>query len=186
MVADPGKEWHYNNAASHLLSVIITKTAGVDTKAFAKKYLFDPLNITDFDWAKMNDGYCDGCGLLSIKLRSLDMLKIATLMIDNGIYQNRQVVPSAWIKSIFHPDVSYLTDWGFDHSIYGLDFYHTIYRGNDITYGMGWGGQFLVMIPSMHAVIVTNENTADATAVHQSIAFVHKVFPLIYQMISND
>lgn len=186
MVADPGKEWHYNNAASHLLSVIITKTTGVDTKSFAKKYLFDPLNITNFDWAKMKDGYYDGCGLLSIKMRSADMLKIGTLLLENGIYQNKQVVSSAWIKSIFHPEVSYPTDWGFDNSIYGLDFYHTTYKGDDITYGMGWGGQFLVMIPSLHAVIVINENTNDATAIRQSNAFVHKVFPLIYQMIVGD
>src|SRR6185437_871417 len=40
LMADPGKEWHYNNAASHLLSVILTKATGMDTKTFAAKYLF--------------------------------------------------------------------------------------------------------------------------------------------------
>ena len=92
-LAHSGAAWHYNNAASHLLSVIITKATKMDTRAFADKYLFGPLGITHYEWAKMKDGYYDGSGLLSIRMRSLDMLK----------------------------------------------------KGTAITYGMGWGGQFLVI-----------------------------------------
>lgn len=52
LVSEPGKMFRYNNAATHLLSVIITKSTGMDTRAFAKKFLFDPLGITNFDWKK--------------------------------------------------------------------------------------------------------------------------------------
>lgn len=51
----------YSTGTSHLLSVIITKATGMSTKAFAEKYLFEPLNIRvggwdrdpkDFTWAE--------------------------------------------------------------------------------------------------------------------------------------
>ena len=38
-------------------------------------------------------------------------------------------------------------------------------------YGMRWGGQFIVLIPSLDAVIAIKQNIAYANAVNQSIAF---------------
>jgi len=43
LVSEPGKVFHYNNAATHILSVILTKATGMNTLAFASKYLFGPL-----------------------------------------------------------------------------------------------------------------------------------------------
>ena len=94
LAGEPGKEWHYNNAASHLLSVIITKVTHMDTRAFATKYLFAPLNITEVEWAKMQDGYYDGSGLKSISLRSADLLKIGSLLLHGGVYDQRHIVPA--------------------------------------------------------------------------------------------
>jgi CubicO group peptidase (beta-lactamase class C family) len=177
---EPGAAWHYNNAASHLLSVIITKAAKMDTRAFADKYLFGPLGITQYEWAKMKDGYYDGSGLLSIRMRSLDMLKIGTLILDNGAWGDERIVSEKWIHSIVEPEVHYPATWGFPNSLYGLDFYHIVYQGTAITYGMGWGGQFLVIIPAFHSVVMINENIADVGAIRQSNAFIHQVFPVIY------
>jgi CubicO group peptidase (beta-lactamase class C family) len=42
LLSDPGSELHYNNAASHLMSVILAKATGQATFDFARKYLFDP------------------------------------------------------------------------------------------------------------------------------------------------
>jgi len=183
MAAEPGKGWHYNNAASHLLSVIITKVTGMDTKAFATKYLFEPLNITTFEWAKMHDGYYDGSGLLSISLRSEDMLKIGSLLLHDGVYDHKQIVPKKWVKLIFNPDVFYNADWGFKNSTYALCYYHFIYKGVEVTYGMGWGGQFVIIIPSLKTIIVANENIADANAVKHSITFTNRIFPAIFSQL---
>jgi len=185
LVSEPGKVFHYNNAASHLLSVILTRATGMDTYTFAKKYLFSPMGITSLQWAKMNDGYYDGSGLLSIRLRSADMMTIGTLFLHHGRYHNRQIVPSKWIDLVLHPDQFYATDWGFHPSTYALCYYHTIFRGIDITYGMGWGGQFLIIIPSLNTIVVANENTADATAVQQSINFTDRIFPLLFNDLAR-
>jgi CubicO group peptidase (beta-lactamase class C family) len=185
LVADPGKEFHYNNAATHLLSVILTKSTRMDTRSFAKKFLFDPLGITEFEWEKMRDGYYDGCGLLSIRLRSEDMVKIGLLLLHKGVYNHRPIVPAQWVALIFHPDIFYPTQWGFDGSTYAICYYHTTYKGVPLTYGMGWGGQFLILIPTLNAVVVTNENSADAHAIQQSVTFIHRIFPLIFDQLSS-
>jgi len=52
-------------------------------------------------------------------------------------------------------------------------------------YGMGWGGQFIVIIPSLNAVVAINQNIADANAVKQSIAFQQQVFPAILNMLKH-
>jgi CubicO group peptidase (beta-lactamase class C family) len=181
--AEPGQTWHYSNAATHLLSAILTKTTGADTYNFGKKYLFDPLGITTLEWPKMKDGYYDGCGLLAIRLRSDDMLKIGLLILHHGRHNDKQIVPAGWIDLIFTPDKFYPTDWGFDHSTYALCYYHATVDSTPITYGMGWGGQFLVIIPTLNAVIVANENTADATAIRQSVLFTTKICPLLLQQL---
>ena len=183
---DPGKNWYYNNAASHLFSVILTKTTHMDTRAFAEKYLFGPMGIDKFEWAKMADGYYDGSGLLSIRLRASDLLKIGKMIMDGGQYDGRQVVPQNWIKLIMTPDIAYNATWGFHQSTYALCWYHTNFKGTAITYGMGWGGQFVVLIPSLNAVVVINENIADANAVNQSIAFTTHIFPLIFEKVLHS
>lgn len=75
LAGEPGREWQYDNAASYLLSAIITRTTHMDTRAFAIKYLFGPLNITEFRWARMRGGTYDGSGLKGLFLRSADLMR---------------------------------------------------------------------------------------------------------------
>ena len=64
--------------------------------------------------------------------------------------------------------------------------YHKDYRGIPVIYGQGWGGQFNFVIPSFHAVVTVNQSVDDATAVEQSIKFLSKVFPLIFDALETE
>jgi len=173
LVSEPGKVFHYNNAATHLLSVILTKATGMNTLAFANKYLFGPLDIKNVAWGKMKDGYYDGCGLKSVQMATTDMTKIMSLLLHNGDYKGESVVSSKWIDQLLHPTVFYNTPWGFEGSTYGLCFYHYTYNGTAITYALGWGGQFSFIIPAKNAVVSVNESINDATAIKASIIFLN-------------
>jgi CubicO group peptidase (beta-lactamase class C family) len=185
MVDAPGATWHYNNAASHLLSVILTKATKMSTYDFAKKMLFEPLGITRSDWMKMNDGYYDGSGLLSMRLNTEALIKIGELILNNGRHGSKQIVSEKWVQQLLHPVKKYQSYWGFPQSDYALCFYHFKYQQTNIMYGMGWGGQFIVIIPSLNAVIAINQNIADTNAVKQSIAFQQQVFPVIFNMLKH-
>jgi CubicO group peptidase (beta-lactamase class C family) len=185
MVSEPGTTWHYNNAASHLISVILTKATGMSTYSFAQKMLFEPLGITHSDWMKMADGFYDGSGLLSVRLNTEDLIKFGELLLNNGIYDGKRIVSATWVQQLLYPNKTYRSYWGFPESDYALSFYHITYKGTKVIYGMGWGGQFIVVIPSLHAVIAINQNIADANAVNQSIAFQREVFPVIFNMLKK-
>lgn len=183
LISEPGSAFYYNNAASHLLSVILTKATGMPTLDFAKKYLLDPMEITDVSWAKMKDGFYDGSGLLSIRMHTQDMVKIGSLLLNNGFYGNKRLVPSNWIKMINRPDNTFDTEWGFKGSKYALCWYHFNYKGASITYALGWGGQFLITIPKYRAVIAVNASIADEDAIMESARFTDKIFPVLYDYI---
>lgn len=180
LAGTPGADWVYNNAASHLLSVIITKATNMDTKAFAERFLFSPMEITIYEWGKMRDGYYDGSGLLGLKMQISDLLKVGMMVSNKGIYHNRQVVPAAWIEEITNPKVKYEATWGFPNSTYALCWYSSSYKETSFIYAMGWGGQFIVLIPSLKAVVVVNQSISDRNAIQQSNNFIQHIFPLIY------
>lgn len=183
MVSEPGKVFYYSNAGTHLLSAILTKATGMTTLDFAMKYLFGPLGIQHVHWYKMFDGYYDGCGLYSVEMPTADMNKIGSVLLHNGHYNGKPVVPEKWIAELLNPTVFYHTNWGFNGSTYALCFYHYNYNGTPITYGLGWGGQHVFVIPAKKAVISVNESINDATAIKAENLFLNKIFPIIYQQL---
>lgn len=183
LVSEPGKVFYYSNAATHLLSVILTKATGVPTLDFAEKYLFGPLEIKHVRWYKMFDGYYDGCGLYSVEMPTSDMNKIGSLLLHKGRWNGKAVVPEKWIAEILTPTIFYKTPWGFNGSTYALCFYHHNYNGTPMTYGLGWGGQHVLVIPAKKAVISVNESIEGATAIRAEGLFLNKIFPLIYQQL---
>ena len=183
LVSEPGKVFYYSNAGTHLLSAILTKATGMSTLEFAEKYLFGPLDIQHLHWYKMFDGYYDGCGLYSVEMSTADMNKIGSLLLHKGRYNGETIVPKKWIKEILKPTIFYYTPWGFEGSTYALCFYHFNYNGTPITYGLGWGGQFVFVIPDKKAVISVNESISDVTAIRASNLFLEKIFPIIYQQL---
>lgn len=180
LVSEPGKVFHYNNAATHLLSVILTKATGMNTLTFADKYLFGPLGIQNVKWGMMKDGYYDGCGLLSVQTATTDMTKVMSLLLHNGSDNGKSVVSSKWVNQLLHPTIFYNTPWGFEGSTYALCFYHYNYKNTPITYALGWGGQFSFVIPGKDAVVSVNESIYDGTAIKASIVFLNRIFPLIF------
>ena len=89
----------YSTGTSHLLSVIIAKATGMPTKAFAEKYLFNPMNIRVGGWDKDPQGNYMGGNNLSLK--PADMVKIGQLMLDDGLYNGEQLISKEWIRDSF-------------------------------------------------------------------------------------
>jgi CubicO group peptidase (beta-lactamase class C family) len=177
LLTNPGQFFQYNNAASHLLSVILTRATGMATLDFANQFLFRPLRIEKVEWMKMKDGYYDGSGLLSVRMSVKDMNRIGLLLLNGGRYMNHQVVSARYVQLLLNPVQTYETPWGFPGSTYALCWYHKNYDGIPVTYGLGWGGQFNFLVPSLHAVITVNESVDDEDAIPRAIRFQTDLFP---------
>jgi CubicO group peptidase (beta-lactamase class C family) len=150
LVAQPGTVFNYSDGASHLLSVIITRATMQNTLDFAKKYLFDPLEITKFRWSKDDKGYPGGASDLQLLPR--DMIKFGNLILYHGKYKDIQVVPESWIETMTTTKIS--TD---NNIPYGPDYGYQIWigsaNGHKIIFAMGWGGQFIFIVPDNNLVV---------------------------------
>lgn len=181
----PGTVFHYNNAATHLLSVILTRTTGMPVATFAQRFLFSKLGIQHADWKKMNDGYHDGAGLRSVYLSTAAINKIGNLLLQEGQYNGQTIVSRKWARMLMQPPLTRATGWGFAGSQYALCWYHVRYDSQPVTYGMGWGGQYMIIIPGLKAVIAVHERVNDTTAVRQALYFEQSVFPFLWKYLQT-
>lgn len=100
----PGTQFVYNSGLAITLGEIIYKVSGLRADKFAERYLFAPLGISDYYWWKYPNGTVQTGGGLS--LRSRDMAKIGSLLLNDGRWQGRQIVSEAWVKEATKPRVS--------------------------------------------------------------------------------
>ena len=96
MAEAPGEKFEYCDGASYLLSVIIQNTTKMKTLDFARKHLFEPLGILDVEWLRSPQGIDAGYG--DMWLKPHDMAKIGWLYLNKGRWNNKPIVPSAWVE----------------------------------------------------------------------------------------
>ena len=154
IITEPGSQAAYNSGASHLLSGIISKSTEMSTLEFGDKHLFKPLGIQKPVWRKGVDGYTRGG--YGLYMRSIDMAKIGYLYLQNGVWDNNQIIPAKWIKestqkhstmSIFQKEYSY-----------GYQWWITSPKGHSCFSAVGVGGQYIEVIPDLDIVIVATSN----------------------------
>jgi CubicO group peptidase (beta-lactamase class C family) len=146
----PGKQFNYSGGLSILLGGLIRNTSGLHADKFAEKYLFGPLGISEYDWYKHRDGTIQTGGGLYLKSR--DMAKIGFLMLNDGVWQNKQIVSRAWVRESTQAHVS---TGGYR---YGYQWWRgNIVKDNQVIetfWAWGHGGQFIFVIPPLDLVAV--------------------------------
>ena len=78
----PGVSWKYNGGTTQLLAAIIEKATGKKVDQFAKEYLFQPLDIKQFEWAKYPDTD-QPAAASGLRLRPRDLVKFGLLYSNN-------------------------------------------------------------------------------------------------------
>ena len=147
LVEEPGGEMIYSTGSSHLLSVILTRATGMSTRAFAERYLFRPLGITVGGWDRDPQGYYLGGNNMALSPAAL--LRIGTLVVKRGVYQQKQVVPRAWIDE----SMRIYTRSHFNPYDYGYGWWQRELNGLSVQFAWGNGGQYILMIPALETVV---------------------------------
>jgi CubicO group peptidase (beta-lactamase class C family) len=145
----PGAQMDYNTGNTHLLSAILTKATGSDTWSFAQKTLATPLGITVPKWPQDPQGiYFGGNDML---LTPRQMLKFGELYLHHGREAGRQIVPASWVEASFVPR----TQSQRSGKLYGYGWWIAELAGQQTAYAWGFGGQYIFVVPSLDAVVVT-------------------------------
>lgn len=148
----PGKDFNYSTGNTHLLSGILTEATDLDIFEFARQYLLDPLGITVEHWGHDPNGYYSGGYNFYITAREL--AKFGLLYLYNGLWNNKQLIPSLWIQESTKSQV--FVDDKFD---YGYCFWLTSVGDYKAYIAWGYGGQFCYIIPELDLVIVLTTDT---------------------------
>jgi CubicO group peptidase (beta-lactamase class C family) len=163
----PGKIWRYNNGTAELAGAIVHRASGLPLDQFAKLNLFDPLAIDDWEWGRMANG--DPGASWGLRLRPRDLAKIGQLVLNRGTWRGRRVVSSEWIDQMIAPHVI-RPNYRYGY-LWWLDRRTVDGRDVDVVEAIGWGGQYLEVIPSLDMVLVVTAGLYDFSGVrHQGAA----------------
>ena len=164
IIASDIGQFQYNSAVSHVLSAIITQCTGEPTCEFARRCLFEPLGITDFEWEA--DPLTISTGGWGLSLSPKSLAKIGDLCLHQGRHEGVRIVSKRWIEQMWtshvdaHSQHAKSQPADFQTAGYGYQWW---IRGDDtikLYCAEGAGGQLLCCIPRYNAVIVaTNDYT---------------------------
>ena len=101
LVGEPGTDWTYNGGAVAIVAKLIEDGAGMPVDEYAERKLFAPLGITDHEWVHGPDGVPSAASGLRLTLR--DLAKIGQLVLQEGRFDGKEVVPADWLAASFTP-----------------------------------------------------------------------------------
>ena len=175
---EPGKQFNYNSLGIYILSVILTKSTEMSTKEFADKYLFSLIDIHEYKWTTSMGYYHGGHGM-SFKTR--DLAKFGSLYLNNGVWNNRQLIPTHYINSSTHKQ----NDGGFpENESYGYLWWITSINNINAYFAAGHGGQFIYVVPKFSLVIIITSNT-DKSHIENRKIVKKFIIPSIYEDIGK-
>lgn len=152
-----GEKFVFCNAPIYLLSIMIEKETGFKLKDFAKKEIFSKMDITHFEWEESLEKHT--WGATGLKLLPTDLHKIGKLLLNNGKYNDKQIIPSNWIKEMktlrnLSPNEyvkgRVIPKYGHGYTLWLCE--------NDIYFHDAKGGQYVICVPQKNMIITITAN----------------------------
>jgi CubicO group peptidase (beta-lactamase class C family) len=100
---EPGNGYSYASASAHIASIMVRHISGMELEDYLDKHLGKELG-----WGQWGYGYkyaervthTPGGG--GIALRPTDMLRYGYMLLNEGMWENRQIVPAWYVKQCAH------------------------------------------------------------------------------------
>jgi CubicO group peptidase (beta-lactamase class C family) len=151
IIGEPGVKWIYCGGATALLGRLITKGTGEKLLDYARRVLFEPLGFGPSEWVLDSVGEPQAAS--GLRLLPRDMLKVGQLVLANGAWKGRQIVPADWVKRATTPVVTIEGRGGYGYQWYTGTLAAGTPRALPWASGIGWGGQRLFVAPQLDLVV---------------------------------
>ncbi len=161
LINNPGTTFTYSGGNTIILGEIIKNASNMELDKFSEEYLFKPLKIDSSNWGlRYNNGVIEAGGGLEITPR--DMAKIGVMFLNNGTFNGKQIISKQWIEK---STTLYSNNTNIDipgHASgshgYSYSWWLKSYKksGEEINmyHAVGWGGQEIIILPELNAVVV--------------------------------
>ncbi|MEO6000306.1 MAG: serine hydrolase [Chitinophagaceae bacterium] len=146
---EPGSHFLYNTGATYMLGAIVHKVTGETLEKYLAPRLFQPLEITGYDWEVSPQGLnTAGYGL---RVKTEDIAKFGQLYLQKGKWNGNEILTEDWVDEATRYETKSQEGNG-DWSVgYGYQFWRCKpggYRAD------GAFGQFCFILPEQDAVMV--------------------------------
>jgi CubicO group peptidase (beta-lactamase class C family) len=113
LVAPPGERWNYCGGATAVIAKLVSRGTGRPLLDYATERLFAPLGIEHFEW--ISDKLGEPSAAAGLRLRPRDLARIGQLVLRQGRWGERQLVPDPWLRESVIPraDVEPLVRYGY-------------------------------------------------------------------------
>ncbi len=154
LVAEPGEQMIYSTGSTHLLSAILTKATGMDSKQFAQKYLTSKLGYSMSYWPQDPQGIYFGGNDMEMTPRQ--MLTFGKLYLNDGLHDGEQVVPANWVSQSYTAHADSPRGQGRQ---YGYGWWLRDLAGLQVPVAWGYGGQLIFVVKELDLVVVATSNS---------------------------
>lgn len=158
----PGTVFNYSTGDTQLLSAALQALTSLTALAFADLYLFGPLGIRQRAWPADPQGITVGGAELALTPR--DMAKFGYLVLNRGQWAGEPIIPAAWLEQSTQPRTLLepvseddCADLG-----YGYLWWLRPQGQFESFIAVGYGGQFIYVIPALDLVVVMTGDIATA------------------------
>lgn len=107
--SEPGTTWAYSNEGAQLLSPILDRAAGEPIQDYARRRLFEPLGMSS---TRLHVHPNNAWTYADMETTARDFARLGILMLNEGIWNGRQVVSRGWLASSTRPSQSLNSRYG--------------------------------------------------------------------------
>jgi len=98
LLDEPGEYFYYSSSACHILAAIIDRSTEMKVEEFAEEFLFKPIGISHDNWFWEVDSNEINIGGWGILMTPRAMARIGLLCLNNGTWNETQVISADWIE----------------------------------------------------------------------------------------
>ena len=99
--AAPGLQFRYSGGDVAIIAEIIARATKMPIDEFARKKLFEPLGVSEFEWIKDESG--TPIAASGLRMLPRGMMRIGLMMLGDGQYEGRQIITTDWAQRSVEP-----------------------------------------------------------------------------------
>lgn len=159
MPYEVGTRFAYNNVEPFIISVFFQEAFDVNLTQFIDDNIFKKLDITEYSWENYGK-YCPAA--TGLYMKHTDFHKIGKLLLNDGIYNNKQIVSKEWIsqmcKKQLETPLAYKPERVFPKIGIG---YYTFISKDGYIFRDGSNGQYIILNKDKNLLITIMSTEKD-------------------------